>query len=174
MLFVACNKTYNDPSPVVNLSNLLFIEDDNELQVSTLDNNLILTFRSEDFNDHLSEFNLKNSLSIEKLPFKCQKDEFFSNKIWIIQPGDIKFDKEIIMTVKYTHEEFAPEFNTSDLRIYKLKREFHNKENNDNEPLLIRVTDMSLLDNCVQNKDLMYVSTKISEFGGFVLGREVQ
>ena len=79
-----------------------------------------------------------------------------------------------MITIKYTHEESAPEFNTNDLRIYKLKRDFHTPDKHDDEQLLIRVSDMSILDHCIQNNDQMYVSTKISELGGFVLGRKVQ
>ncbi len=174
MPFVSCNDINNDPSPGDSFRALQFIEDDNELQVATLDNNLILTFSRNDFNEYVSEFNIKNTLSIVKLPFDCQKDEFFSNNIWIIKPDNIKFDREILITMKYTHEEFAPEFNTNDLRIYKLKRDFHTPDKHDDEQLLIRVSDMSILDHCIQNNDHMYVSTKISELGGFVLGRKVQ
>jgi hypothetical protein len=174
MLFVTCNNTNIGPSPIEDLRTLQFIEDENELQITTLDNNLVLTFNKEDFNEDLSEFNIRNTVSIKKLPFKCQKDEFFSNNIWIVEPDDIKFDRELIITIKYTHEEFAPEFNTSDLKIYKLRRDFHNRESYDKEQLLIRVSDMSLLDHCIQNNELMSVSTKISGFGAFVLGREVQ
>lgn len=174
MLFVACNTTYNDPAPADNFATLKYIEDDKEIQVTTLDNNLTLTFNKEDFNDYRSEFNIKKTLSIKKLPFKCQKDEFFSNNIWIIKPDDLKFNNSFNITIKYTHEEFAPEFNTNDLKIYALKREFLIQDKSDDEQLLIRVTDMSLLDQCVQNNEMMYVSTKISELGGFVLGREVR
>lgn len=174
ILLVACNSNDNDPLPLTNAHSLIFIEEENELHVKTLDNNLTITFNKEDFNEYLSEFNLKKTLLIEKLPFKCQKDEFFSNNIWIIKPDNLNFNKEIILTVKYTHEEFAPEFNINDLRIYKLKREFNNSGIDDKEQLLIRVTDMSLLDHCTQNNDQMHVSTKITGFGGFVLGRVVQ
>ncbi len=174
MPFISCNDIKNDPSPFESYRALQFIEDDNEFQVTTLDNNLILTFSKDDFNEYVSEFNIKNTLSIVKLPFNCQKDEFFSNNIWIIKPENIKFDKEIFITLKYTHEEFAPKFNTNDLKIYKLKRDFQISDRDDNEKLLIRVTDMSLLEHCIQNNEQMYVSTKISEFGGFVLGREVR
>jgi len=174
MPLVSCNDINNDPSPDDSFRALQFIEDNNEFQVTTLDNNLILTFNKDDFNEYVTEFNIKNTLSIVKLPFTCQKDEFFSNNIWIIKPDYIKFNREFFITLKYTHEEFAPEFNTNDLKIYKLKRDFQIPDKHDDEQLLIRVTDMSLLDHCIQNNDQMCVSTKISEFGGFVLGREVQ
>lgn len=173
ILFVTCDNISNDPSPDNNLSTLLFTEDNNELHVTTLDNNIILTFRDEDFNEDLPVSKLKSTLSIKNLPFTCQKDEFFSNNIWIIKPDNVKFDNEVFITIKYTHEEFAPDFNTNGLQIYKLKREFINSDKNDNEQLLIRVTDMSLLDHCIQNDEMMYVSTSISELGGFVLGRKV-
>jgi hypothetical protein len=172
--FVSCNDIKNDPSPVNYYPEFKFTEEDNELQITTLDNNLILTFSKDAFNEYVSEFNIINTLSVVKLPFNCQKDEFFSNNIWIIKPDNIKFDSEFYITLKYTHEEFAPDFNTNDLKIYKLKRDFENSGNDDDEQLLIRVSDMSLLDHCIQNNEQMYVSTKISEFGGFVLGREVQ
>ena len=109
-----------------------------------------------------------------KLPFNCQKDEYFSNNIWIIKPDNIKFDREFYITVKYTHEEFAPEFKTNNLKIYKLNRDFQHASTDDDEQMLIRVSDMSLLDHCIQNGEQMQVSTKISEFGGFVLGREIR
>jgi len=38
----------------------------------------------------------------------------------------------------------------------------------------MRVSELHLLGQCVQSDDQMYVYTKISGFGGFVLGREVQ
>ena len=174
MLAVACNHINNDPQPIENQPLIQYIEDDNELQVTTLENNLILTFNIEDFNEYRSEYNIKKTLSIKKLPFDCQKDEFFSNYIWIVKPDNIRFDREITLTVKYTHEEFAPDFITEDLRIYRLKREFLNQENSDDKKYHIRVSDMTLLDRCVQNNELMYVTTKISELGGFVLGRVVQ
>ena len=42
-----------------------------------------------------------------------------------------KITIDFIITIKYTHEEFAPEFNTTDLKIYKLKRDYQNQENRD-------------------------------------------
>ena len=174
LLLFACDNSKVEPTPVDNLTSLNFIEEDNEFHVETPDNNLILTFIKDDFTEYQSEFNLKNTLCIEKLHFKCQKDEFFSNNIWIIKPADIVFDKDFIISIKYTHEEFAPQFNTTNLKIYKLKRDYPLLESNDNEELLIRVSDIDLLDHCVQSDDQMYVYTKISEFGAFVLGREVQ
>jgi hypothetical protein len=174
MLFSACDNSKNEPTPIDNQHALQFIEEGNELHVATSDYNLILTFSKDDFADYHSELNLKNTLSIEKLHFICQKDEFFSNDVWIIKPENIIFDKDFIITIKYTHEEFAPEFNTTNLKIYKLKRDYQNQENKNNEHLLMRVSDLRLLDQCVQSEDQMYVYTKISGFGGFVLGRKVQ
>ncbi len=174
LLLFACNNSKDEPTPVNHLTSLNFIEKGNEFHVETPDNNLILTFIKDDFNEYQSEFNLKNTLSIEKFHFKCQKDEFFSNNIWVIKPAYILFEKDFIINIKYTHEEFAPQFNTTNLKIYKLKRDYPLRENNDNEELLIRVSDIHLLDHCVQSDDQMYVYTRISEFGAFVLGREVQ
>lgn len=174
LLLFACDNSKVEPTPVDNLTSLNFTEEGNEFHVETPDNNLILTFIKDDFNEYQSEFNLKNTLSIEKLHFKCQKDEFFSNNIWIIKPANIVFDKDFIISIKYTHEEFAPQFNTTNLKIYKLKRDYPLLESNDNEELLIRVSDIALLDHCVQSDDQMYVYSKISGFGAFVLGREVQ
>lgn len=174
LLLFACDNSKDEPTPVDNLTSLNFIEESNEFHVATPDNNLILTFIKDDFNEYHSEFNLKNTLFIEKLHFKCQKDEFFSNNIWIIKPVDIKFDKDFIINIKYAHEEFASQFNTTNLKIYKLKRDYPLRESNNNEKLLIRVSNIALLDHCVQSDDQMYVFTKISEFGGFFLGREVQ
>ena len=128
LLLFACDNSKVKPSPVDNLTSLNFIEESNEFHVATPDNNLILTFIKDDFNEYHSEFNLKNTLFIEKLHFKCQKDEFFSNNIWIIKPVDIKFDKDFIINIKYAHEEFASQFNTTNLKIYKLKRDYPLRE----------------------------------------------
>ena len=174
LLQSSCENSREEPIPFDNPTSLDFTEEGNELHIATPDNNLILTFIKDDFNEYQTEFNLKNTLTIEKLHFKCQKDEFFSNKIWIIKPSDITFNKDFMISIKYTHEEFAPQFNTTNLKIYKLNREYPLRERNDSEKLLIRVSDITLLDHCVQSDDQMYVYTKISEFGGFVLGREVQ
>lgn len=173
LLHFSCDNSKDELTPLDNPTSLNFIEEGNELHVVTPDNNLILTFIKDDFYEYHSEFNLKNTMTIEKLHFECQKDEFFSNNIWIIEPSDILFDKDFIISIKYTHEEFAPQFNTTNLKIYKLKRDYPLPKSNDDEKLLIRVSDIALLGNCVQSDDQMYVYTKISEFGGFVLGQEV-
>ena len=117
ILFSACDNSKNEPVPFDDPPSLEFIEEGNELHVLTPDNNLILTFIKDDFNEYNSLFNLRNTLSVEKLDFKCQKDEFFSNNIWIIEPSDILFDKDFIISIKFTQEEFAPQFNTTNLKI---------------------------------------------------------
>lgn len=174
LLHSSCDNSKDEPTPFHDPNSLHFTEVGNELHVTTPDDILSLIFNKDDFNEYHSEFNLKNTITVKKLLFKCQKDEFFSNNVWIIEPSDIKFDSDFIISIKYTHEEFAPQFNTSNLKIYKLKREYPLQEGNDGQELLIRVSDMSLLDNCVQSDDQMFVYSNISEFGGFVLGREVQ
>ena len=124
LLQSSCENSREEPIPFDNPTSLDFTEEGNELHIATPDNNLILTFIKDDFNEYQTEFNLKNTLTIEKLHFKCQKDEFFSNKIWIIKPSDITFNKDFMISIKYTHEEFAPQFNTTNLKIYKLNREY--------------------------------------------------
>jgi hypothetical protein len=162
----------NDPANVT--SGIEFIHDGNKVHVVTPDNSLMLTFSNEDFIQYQSEFNLKSNLKIESYDFQCQKDQYFSNKIWVIKPHDIIFEHPVCLTIYYTHEEFAPDFHTNGLRIYQLNREYRERTGNNKDLPLIRVSDMSIVSDCLQNDDVMMVTTDIQILGAYVLGRVIK
>jgi hypothetical protein len=171
---VACDKS-PDPIDPYNLTiGLSFVEDGNQVHVYSTDHNLMLSFNKEDFDVYSSEHDIKIRLSIESCSFVCQKDEYFSNKIWIIEPSDIIFDTPVKVAIKYTHEEFAPEFKTDGLRIYQLNREFMEEPKASQERTLIRVSDMTLNGTSIHDRELLNVKAEVQKFGSFVIGRVIQ
>jgi len=171
---IACEDLPNSIDLDVRAPGLAIIEDGNNVHVLTPDDNLMLTFEKEDFDNYQSEFNIKNRMTIESHSFNCQKDEFFSNRIWVIKPYDLTLDKPVKITLHYTHEELAPEGKTDELKIYLLKREYVKRKEGDTDQPLMRVSDMSMILDCDHHDEDMKVSADILKFGGFVIGRAVK
>jgi len=174
ILCYSCSDTNDSLDIIEAYEDPIFNDLGSEVEIITADNRLKLILPKEDFESYQAKYNLKSTLKIKNGFFECQKKEYFSNKIWIIQPDDILFENPIKLSIDYTHEEFSPEFKTEGLRIYRLNREYQLDKQGNEEKYLIRVSDMTMLNDCMQNVDDMHVSTEILGFGGYVLGREVK
>ncbi len=177
LLFVSCeNERIDLLDPQLTkgiLKSFSICENENLVKVTSIDGSLVFSFQKEDFNllDKAHDFSRK--IRIDNQKFTCQYNEKFSNTLWTIEPVDIIFKNPVEILIHYTHEEFAPDFDVQNLKIYQLKRKYIPPGNNNFDPRMFRLSDMKILETSEQDECELTVRAEIDQLGSFVVGRKL-
>jgi len=149
------------------------LEHSDVVDVLSPDGNLILSIPKDDYNFLNKEYNFSRKIRINKQEFTCQFDEKFSNRLWTIEPANIIFKNPVELRIFYTHEEFAPDFDVKNLKIYQLKREYIPPDSEKLDPRMFRLSDMKILEQCEHIESELIVIAEIDQLGSFVVGRKM-